>query len=281
MSDSRPGSRELLALLWFDPEAAPRIRRVERWKPVLDELESRPPDRAIDAIAAGKDPFDAEDMREVFEILARGSQSDARGMSESLNDAIQDDGKFLPPLVLVAGEIETPFDEIESLKAAVAAASPVASPTDEALKAAIASAREIMQASPPPPPSVAEAATARLREAFVREKKALPGDHLDAQMERLLLAGRHYQKREVLGGTFLRVLLWLPLDTAPLLAYLPVDLAKKLPMYRRTRARMIAEVHPAQDQYEAQPHALRVLALARAGMGAGASGGSGSNATRA
>ena len=155
--DARSGARELLQLVWFDPESAPRIRRVERWKPVLDELERRPPDRAIDAIAAGKDPFDAEDMREIFEILARGAQTDARGMDESLRDAIQDDGKFLPPLVLVAGDLETPFDEIESLKAAVAAASPVVTPTDEVLKTAIASAREIMQSSPPPPPSVAEA----------------------------------------------------------------------------------------------------------------------------
>jgi hypothetical protein len=41
-------------------------------------------------------------------------------------------------------------------------------------------------------------------------------------------------------------------------------MAKKLPLYRRFPARLIAEVHLQVDQYETHPAALKVLALVRA-----------------
>jgi hypothetical protein len=45
---------------------------------------------------------------------------------------------------------------------------------------------------------------------------------------------------------------------------LPESLAKKLPMYQRFRARLVAEVHQQADQYETHHAALRSVAVARA-----------------
>ena len=52
---------------------------------------------------------------------------------------------------------------------------------------------------------------------------------------------------------------------SPFVGYLPADVGKKLPMFKRFRGRLIAEVNLTEDQYEAAPQALRVLALARVG----------------
>ena len=254
-------SREFIQLVWFDRESAPRIRRPPRWRQVLDDLEQRPVDPASDP-GPGKDPGEIDDRREVFEILARAEPMDARGAQQALVDAIQDDGKLVGPIVLVAGELELPFDQGEALREAVAAAAPLLSGGDNELREAVAAARELVQALPVAA-GAAEALLARIREAFAREKKGLAPDYLAAQIDRALLAGRHYQKREVLGGTFLRCLL----TTADgvLLVYLPADLAKKLPMFKRFRARLLGELHPAQDQAETHAEALAGLALARVG----------------
>jgi hypothetical protein len=60
-------------------------------------------------------------------------------------------------------------------------------------------------------------------------------------------------------------LIWLPADKVPVVGYVVADVAKKLPMWKRFAVRAIVEVHPAQDQYEAAPRAVKVLAIARMG----------------
>lgn len=256
-------TKEQLQLLWFDPNISPRLRRVSRWKPVLDELEEAPPDRALDGADTGHDPSEIDDMREVFEIIAHGERTDARGLEEVLQRATRDDGKFLPPLALVTGELEVCFDERATLKAAIALSSPLIAPTDEALKASITSARELLTLDPDLPSTVSEAALKRIQEAFAREKKTLPPDHLDVQMDRVLLNARAYQKRALFGDEFVRTLLRWPGVEAPAIVYVPADGAKKLPLFRRFRVRLVVEIHPAQDASETRPQALRTYALAR------------------
>jgi hypothetical protein len=41
--------------------------------------------------------------------------------------------------------------------------------------------------------------------------------------------------------------------------YLPEGLGKKLPMFQRWKARVIAEVHPRVDPFESHPAALKVV----------------------
>ncbi|WP_170319830.1 DUF2169 family type VI secretion system accessory protein [Polyangium spumosum] len=254
--------RELLHLVWFEPSFVPRIRRVPSWKRLLSELEQRGADKEIDDVLAGKEAWEIEDRREIFEILARADRMDERGLVELMDQSIRDDGKYATPIVLVAGELETPFDEMETLKALSTAAAPLVGPTDEGLKAAVEAADKFVARSGLSwAPVVPEGLSNRIREAFAREKKGLPADALDTQAERALLGGRHYQKREVLGGTYLRLLLRLTAEATPIVAYAPEAVARKLPMFRKFRTRLVGELHPAQDQYEARGEALRALAI--------------------
>lgn len=256
------GGREVLKLLWFDPSGMPRVRGTARWKPVLKALEDKAPDRELDD--AAKEPQEVEDRREVFEILVHGERTDLKGIASAAEDAIRDDGKYIPPLVLLAGEMEFPFDEMESLRAAISTASPLITQPDENLRAAVTAGKEFLTtpgliASP----SVSEGLLNRIREAFVKEKKGLAPDYLDTQIERALLAGRYYQKREVLGGKHLRFLMRSVGEQDSLLGYIDEDVAKKLPMFKRFSVRLIAEVHLVEDQYETHPQSLRVIAIGR------------------
>ncbi|MDI1434889.1 hypothetical protein, partial [Polyangium sorediatum] len=254
--------RELLHLVWFEPSMVPRIRRVPAWKRLLSELEQRGADKEIDDALAGKEAWEIEDRREIFEILARADRMDDRSLVELMDQAIREDGKYATPIVLVGGELETPFDEMEMLKALSTAAAPLVGPTDEGLKAAVEAADKFIARSGLSwAPVVPEGLSNRIREAFTREKKSLPADALDVQAERALIGGRHYQKREVLGGTYIRLLLRLHSDSQPIVAYAPDAVARKLPMFRRFRARIVGELHPAQDQYEARGEAIRALAI--------------------
>lgn len=259
-----PGSRAV-QLLWFNPDSVARIRRVPRWKQLLEDLVREPLDRDLDEGGGSGEPWEIEDRREVFEVLARGAQSDARGVEEALDTARGAGGKLVPPLVLVEGELEVQLDELEALKAAATTAAPLVTPMDEGLRAAVEAADKFL-ARPgiSSMPAVCEGLHTRIREAFAREKKGLPGDYLDKQVERALLSGRHYQKREVLGGTFLRGMIWIPGEREGVLGYVPEELGKKLPMYRRVGVRMIGEVVPRQEQFEAQAIALKVVGVGRA-----------------
>lgn len=263
LGDNKPTvSRELLHLVWFDAAFVPRIRRVPTWRKILEDLEERGPDKAIDDVLAGKEAWEIEDRREIFEILAKGERADERRVVELMDEAILEDGKFATPIILVGCDVETPFDEMEVLRALATAASPLVGPTDETLKSAVEAAEKFLgRAGSSYAPVVPEGLSNRIRDAFARDKKSLPPDSLDVQAERALLGGRHYQKRDVLGGTYLRLLLRMSQDSQPFVGYAPEELGKKLPMFRRFRARIIAELHPWQDQYEARRESLRALAI--------------------
>lgn len=257
-------ARELLQLLWYDAESIARMRRVPAWKKVFEDLERSPRSRDIEIVDGAREPWEVEDRQEVFEVLAKAPRTDGKGVEEALEGAIGEDGKFVPPLVLLAGEIEMPFDELEALKAAMSTAAPLVTAADEGLKAAVGMAKEFVQTPGLSAAStVSEGLTGRIREAFAREKKGLPADYLDQQMERVLLSERHYQKRKVFGGRFVRCLVWLPGEPHAVVGYLPEEVGTKLPMWRRFRARLIVEVWPGQDQYEASPTAVRGFAIAR------------------
>ncbi|HSN98922.1 MAG TPA: hypothetical protein VLS89_11575, partial [Candidatus Nanopelagicales bacterium] len=130
---------------------------------------------------------------------------------------------------------------------------------------AVREAREFLAAADQLcPPSVVEGYTARVRDAFQRSRRGVGPDYLDTQMERALLEGRHYQRRQVLGMVALRALLHPASGSARQApVYLPEDIAKKLPLYTRFRARLVAGLYLQEDQYEQHPAALKALALGR------------------
>jgi isopentenyldiphosphate isomerase len=110
---------------------------------------------------------------------------------------------------------------------------------------------------------VAEGLTARVKEAFAQGNRMLPPSYLDTHTDRILLEQRHYQRRTVFGEPWIRSLFAHPGSSQTMPAYLPDAIAKKLPMFQTIRARLIAEAHLQQDQYETHPSALRVVAIGR------------------
>jgi hypothetical protein len=259
-----PEALEMVQLVWFDPASVPRVRRQPAWKRILDALEDEPPDTDLDEGGSAEDPVETEDRREIFEVLARGEVTDARGIEEALGAGVRDGGKLAVPIKLLTGELSFPFDELETLKATVATTTPLMS-NDEQLKAAVTHAQELLKLPDlRTSPAVVESLTTRIREAFAQGKRTLPASYLDNQVERALLEQRHYQRRPVFGGPHLRALFTPAGSARPLPAYLPDALAQKLPLYQRFKARIIVEIHPQLDQYETSPLGLRVVALGRA-----------------
>jgi hypothetical protein len=258
-------AREILHLIWYQPDMVARICRVPAWRTILDEMEQQKADDDLDDPAPTRDPVEIEDKRDVFEILARGAAQDTEQLGDELSAAVRPGGKFVPRLLMLSGELSFPFDERETLKAMVAVATPLAS-ADEALKNTLRETREYL-AMPDvvSPTSIVEGYTARIREAIGRGRRAATTDLLETQIERALLEGRHYQRRQVLGMNAVRALLHGGAGTGvrPAPVYLPDELARKLPLFQRFRARLIVELYLQEDQYEQHPAALKALALGR------------------
>ncbi|MEZ4299387.1 MAG: hypothetical protein R3B70_30835 [Polyangiaceae bacterium] len=253
---------EALVLLWLDPAAVPRMRKKPAFRDILDALEEQDPDTELDASFDGF-LADIDDQRAVFEILAKGDATDDEGLQRAMREALREDGKFVPPLVLLSGEIAFSFDELELLRATVITVGPLAS-AEEPLKAALDTARDFL--STPDlacSPAVAEGMIQRIRDAFSQGRRVVPPGYLEAQTERMLLEQRRYQKRTVFGGPQLRGLVSLAGGPAPVPAYIPAQAASKLPLYQRFRVRLLATAHVAEDQNETHPIALKVLAFAR------------------
>ncbi len=264
---SRLDSRDILHLVWYHADSVARICKVPVWRAILQDMEKEPPDDDLDDPAPNRDPIEIEDMRDIFEILARAASEDVVEITDELTAAVRPGNKFVPPLLLLAGELSFPFDERETLKAVVAIASPL-STTDETFRNAVKDAKEFLASGADQlcPASLAEGHTARIRELFQRSRRTVPADTLDLQTERALLEGRHYQKRQVLGMNAIRALMHTTTGNSsvkPAPVYIPEDIAKKLPLYQRFRARLIVELYFQEDQYESHPAALKALAIGR------------------
>ncbi len=260
---ARTDPNEAIQLLWYDPECLPRIRRIARFQQVLREMSDKPLDSDLDDPALAADPMELEDRREIFELLAVAEPADAQGVEQTLSSAIRPDGKFLAQLTLLAGDLQLPFDELETLKATVTTASPLVG-QDESLKVAVEVAKEFLRT----PGLLSSAATAegltnRIKEAFNAGRRVVPAGYLEQQVERVLLEKRAYSRREVFGSRHLRGLLHQGNSATPVPTYLPEAVAPKLPMFQRFKVRMVVEVDFTVDQYESHQAALKTVAIAR------------------
>jgi hypothetical protein len=260
----RPAVTEILDLVWFDKVAAPRIKQNPEWKRILDDLESTEFDPEAEDRPSSDDTGDDDDRREVFEVLTRGSPSGPERIDQALVDAVRNDGRFAPRLLLVSGELRFEFDDIEVLKATIAAAGPLAGEEGD-LKQAVDRAGEFLKSPGLICSSdVARGFTQRIREAFERAPNRLVhAGYLNEQTERVLVDRRAYQRKNVFGERYLRGQTFFIGMDAGIPTYLPDDLTKKLPMFRTFRFRMLAETHHQEDQYEAHAAAFKPVAIAR------------------
>jgi hypothetical protein len=262
-SDERATPAPILDLLFSDPEALERIRKTTRW--VERIAAARPP--SFEPDSPGGEP-----MTEPAEVLARcdvlavlsGSQpTPISGLGGALAAAAKAKRGFEPPLVVAVGELTPSFDEIDTLKATLSATSPFVA-GDKRLKEATDLSTELL-GTPwlDGATEVVEGLIARVRDAFHASSRGLPPSFLDTRVERTLLKQRKYLKATLLGKTWIRAQLAEQSAATPVPVYLPEALAQSLPMFRRFAVRLIAEVHLAQDQFEAHPYALRAVVLAR------------------
>jgi hypothetical protein len=258
----RTAPADLIDLIWFDPDAPGPVRLEPRWQELIADNRIRPPEVAYDDDPAPV-PQEAQDRNDVFALLAEAPPSGPDDLDAIVAGATSPKGRFDPPLAVVAGDLAPVFEEIDLLKATLAAAAPFLG-GDKRLKDAHDAAVEGL-ASPYVQASGAacDALAARVREAFAQSGRSLPAGHLDAQAERMVVEQRRYQRRTVLGEPRIRARLAQPGAAAPVPVYLPEALATKLPLFARFPARLLVEVHVAQEQSEAHPLALRALALAR------------------
>ena len=252
-----------LQLVWFDPECLPSVHRKPAFQPILRALEKRAVDPELDDPTRARDPATIEDRRDIFEVIARGSALDEPALNQALERGARDDGKLVPPLVLLDGEVRMFFDEIEMLRATLTIAA-VFSSGDDALKTAIADAREFLRTPDlRSPPSVTEGYITRVQEAMKRAKRATTPGYLDEQTERVLVEARQYQRRTVYGAPHLRAQIQIGNATRPWPLYIPEAAANRLPMFARFTARILAEAGVQENQYEAHPGSLRAAAIAR------------------
>ena len=278
-------ARIFIDFLWFSPELPPRLEENEAWKRLLapDKPEPEPepepevmepdpddphglppPPRKKRKKPPEKDKTTEEKAKDektqVAKILACAAPTlDAEG---ALFGAANEHGVLEPSLCVVAGDLELPFDEVETLKVLTSAAAPLAT-GDKRLKETLDLANEALGTPLGSSPEVAASFSMRVREAWTKANRMLPSDYLDVHSRRVLLEQRKYQIRELAGASWIRALLHRPSGDRPVPTYLPAELAKKIPLFVKFSARLIVELLPQQDQNEAHPVAMRTLALSR------------------
>jgi hypothetical protein len=249
--------RPLVEMIWFDPVRAPFLARQA---PTWAELMSPPVDLSPD------DPGFAEawakvDRSDVAAVLTRAVP--VSDVQRAVDDAATEDGLLDTPVVMVAGDLQLSFDEVETLKLYVAAAGPMAG-ADKKLKEVLDLAVEVQKSPFGALPEVAAGWSARLREAWVKAPtRMLPADYLETNTRRLLLEQRSYQRRDLCNEIWVRGEISPTGVSTAVPVYLPDALARWLPLFARFPARIIAEAVPQQDQFETAPFALRAVAVAR------------------
>lgn len=255
--------KAVIELLWYDPAAMPRIRRQPGWKEILGQIKSKAFEDELGVDSPPEKRQEARDKRDMAGLLARGDAVDFAGLQEALSNAVTEDGTFVAPLVLLAGELEFPFDELETLKATMAALTPLAS-GDKALKETLDTTAELLKTPWLQGASgIAEGLTAKLKEVYGRGNRVLPPRYLEGHTERMLLEQRAYQKRKVMGKVCIRSLLQMSGVNGGVPVYLPEALGQELPAFQRFSVRMVGEVRGKVDQYEGQDVAVRGWGVGR------------------
>ena len=249
---------ELLELLAWDPAVIPRIRRIAGYQPLLSALLKRPKDIDLDEAHESSALPQVGERREVFEILVRGEPLSPRAIAAMVEGGIREDGKYVAPLALVAGDLVPMFGVIETLEDAISIAGSLLDEADEVLRAATDKVTKKL----PIAAVVAEDCLNKIREALDKkssETRAL----FEERLTRTLVPSRDYDRVVVFGELFVRARLFMPEQNTPMVVYVPQAFERKLPLFQRFGVRMLCDVALRVDERETEPFVLRVLSIAR------------------
>lgn len=280
---SRDEAKESLQLVWFNRARTKTLSTDPRFDALLTTLDVQGSDADLDREEDAADVANDEERNQVFEIMARGPLATEDDLASMLAASTRPDGRLFQPVVLVAGTMVFPFDEIATLKATVSAATPHAG-ENLAVKEALDTARSFLALTDlPRSGGVAMALSTRIHEAM-EQARLVPTGTLRDQVKKALLGTRSLQQREVLGEPHDRALLQLtatgspesdpPMprgqqrsrrpegrSVVPLPVYLAKGLSSQLPPSDRLHVRILAYLHPALDASETHALALHPLAL--------------------
>jgi hypothetical protein len=259
-TDYRSSNEPFVDLLWFDKTAPKRVRAQANFAAELRDGNSAGAWLTVEDTQQPKQEI--KDRKDVVRVLRRVPPVDADGVTRALMSSIDEDGALSPPLVVVSGDVVLFFHEVQTLKATIAVASPMAG-LDKRLKDLLDAANELVQSDWKCTALAADNMTSRLKEAFGQANRTLPANFLDQNVERVLLEQRSYQKRMILGEKRLRAHMVPEGSSTAIPCYLSEELEAKLPLFQKFRASIVAEVRGQQDQYETNPLALVGLAIAR------------------
>lgn len=264
---ARAPQNEIVELIWHDSEQMSKIRSQPTWAEVLAELAKAEHDEPVDFDEAPppEEPPDVAERRDVVAVMTRAIAVGAPGMEQAMLDSVDPNGHFDPPMVLASGKLEFPFDQLETLKATLAAVTPLIAGNKE-LQDTVDAVKELMQTpwlEGAGAGEVAEGLTEKVRAAFKRGDRIVDPGYLDSHTERILLERRCYQRRTLLGGKWIRALLAPSASKVKIPTYIPEALATELPMFTSFAARVIGEAHVQQDQYETHTTAIKVAAFGR------------------
>jgi hypothetical protein len=244
-------------LLGSEASELPRVQ--QQWNELDEERTQDKLDRVLKEAFGGSEPLEpAKAHRHLVRIMTTSDASDVAAMREAMMDAVDEDGVFEAPLTLTHGTLRLTFDAVETLRATMGSVATYLK-DNETLRDEVESAREIL-AQQSVAPEAAEDLTERIRNTF-EGVEGLDVVTVDKRTERMLLESRAYQKKKVLGGELVRALIHV--DGASMPCYLTTKLAASTPLYTELVVRLIAELHPRQDQHEKSARALRVIALGR------------------
>lgn len=265
---ARQTSAEIIEVLWYETESMDKVRGQRGWGEHFQESdekedEDNEPFDFDDEPPPEEDPA-TRDRRHIVAVMTRAHITTAASLPHAMGESVDATGNFEPPMVVMSGRLHFPFDALKTLKATLAAVTPLIAGNKD-LGDTVAAVEELM-ATPwleEGSGDVAIKLTDRIREAFKRGDRLMDPSYLDDHTERILLEQRCYSIRPVFGDDYIRAMLAPSSAKTRIPCYIPISLQKELPMFKSLPARVLAEAHVAQDQFEASEYALRVVALGR------------------
>jgi hypothetical protein len=258
-ASAKPRRGPVVELLWFDEAGTAKLR--QRWPKLCSELEFAPHDPQHDL--ADDDPERARAHHTHFGLMIESAAVELDELPSLLREAVDHRGRFTPPIALVEGRLQLPFDENEELRALIESVRPLS--IDDKKMQPLLEQAETLLASPWAAGSRDAVSNMgrRVRKMYMQGRRAVSIEQLDGSLERLLLSTRAYQKRRLLGGEWIRAELLGAQPQELVVTYLPVALSDTLPMLQSFVVRLIVEVQARQDQYEPNDVALKTMTIGR------------------
>lgn len=250
----------VLDLLFHEPRIAARLRQAKRWASVWPPRDKGRTVASVDEARA--EAASAErDRADILRVLSYGrpdAASVARGALDEMLDEVLD---LDPPLVLLGGELRPTFDEAETLRTTIAVAQPVAG-GDKRLLQSITVAQEALASGVPPRPDAALGLARNIEQNSLA--LSLPPRYVGTEVDRLLLEGRKYKRRPLLGSPRVRCELVAGSSSSEvLLVYLPESVAASLPLLTAYPVVTLCEARPREDVQEPAEESFFALALGR------------------